>query len=61
MNMQKTVGPILKTQEGLRSLLTGDARTFKEKFLNKVKLQYSTLKKAFSELDRHHHGHVTLD
>ena len=61
LNMQKAVGPILKTQEGLRGLLTGDAQTFKEKFLNKVKLQYRTLKKCFYELDRQHKGHVTLD
>ena len=61
LNMKKTVDPILKTQEGLRGILTGDAQTFKEKFLSKVKTQYKSLKKAFYELDRHHKGHVTFE
>ena len=61
MNMKKRVNPILKTQEGLRAILTGDAQTFKKMFLSKVKTQYKSLKKAFYELDRHHNGHVTFE
>ena len=59
--MKRAVDPILRTQEGLRGILTGDAQTFKEKFLRKVKTQFKSLKKAFYELDRYHKGHITVD
>jgi Ca2+-binding EF-hand superfamily protein len=33
----------------------------KEKFISKIRLQFKTLKKAFTELDRKKQGFITLE
>ena len=51
----------MKTQKQIREILTGTRQNLKQMFLQKVRLQYKTLKKAFTELDRKKQGFITLD
>ena len=51
----------MKTQKQIREILTGTSQNLKQMFLQKVRLQYKTLKKAFTELDRKKQGFITLD
>lgn len=39
--------------QNVAKILTGSIQNLKEKFVQKMKLNYKTLKKAFYELDRH--------
>ena len=61
LNMRKSVYPIMKTQKEIRKLLTGTYAILKEKFIEKVRVQFKTIKRAFKELDRHCMGCITLD
>jgi hypothetical protein len=58
---QKTITDNIKQSKAVRSILTGMKNNLKELFVNKMKLQFKTLRKAFYELDRHRQGHITFD
>ena len=41
--------------------MTGNSAALKQAFIERVKLQYRTIKKAYVEMDRYKKGHITLD
>lgn len=59
--LKLSIEPNLEQTKMVRKILTGNLSNLKEMFVRKIKLQFKTLKKAFYELDRHRHGHVTFD
>ena len=61
LNMRRTVEPNLVTQKAIRGILTGNGASLKQAFIERVKLQFRTIKKAYIEMDRHRQGHITLD
>lgn len=61
LNMQKVVEPGLQAQKAIRGILTGNSAALKQAFIERIKLQYRTIKKAYIEMDRYKKGHITLD
>lgn len=59
--MKTKVEPVQKTQRSIRELLTGNSKNLKKMFINKMSLQFTTIKRAFKELDRNCQGHITFD
>lgn len=60
-NMKKKVEPMMAQQKQMRATVTGNSKDLIANFMDRIKFQYMTIKKAFMDMDRYRQGFITLD